>query len=74
MPADQPTYNDIEVTYQHFGASTRIEIPAVGSVWTFGGRKGKITAVQTNQLPDGSWPVMEWPSLTISGEWITDRS
>jgi hypothetical protein len=68
------TYNDIEVTFQYVGASTHIEIPAVGSVMTFDGREGKITAVQTNQLPDGSWPVKEWPSLTISAKWITDRS
>ena len=74
MPADQAPRNDIEVTYQHVGASTHIEIPAAGSVWTVDGRKCKITAVSTNQLPDGSWPVKEWPSLTISGEWITDRS
>jgi hypothetical protein len=68
------TDNDIEVTFQYVGASTHIEIPAVGSVMTFDGREGKITAVQTNQLPDGSWPVKEWPSLTISAKWITDRS
>jgi hypothetical protein len=74
MPADQPTYNDIEVTFQHVGASTHIEIPAVGSVVKFDGRECKITAASTNQLPDGSWPSGEWPSLTISGKWITDRS
>jgi hypothetical protein len=68
------TDNDIEVTFQYIGASTHIEIPAVGSVMTFDGREGKITAVSTNQLPDGSWPSGEWPTLTIAGKRITDRS
>lgn len=74
-PIDPPdAVNDSVVTFQHVGASTHIDIPAVGSVWNMDGREAKITAVATNKLPDGSWPVDAWPQITIAGKWITDRN
>lgn len=42
-------------------------IPRVGKCFVSDGIRYKIEAIETNQMPDGRWPVGEWPRITVSG-------